>query len=50
MKRWNKWIWWGLGVLLLIFLIMYIKNTNFWEAWALPLTGKTIVLDAGHGG
>lgn len=51
MKRWNKWIWWGLGVLLLIFLIMYpLKNTNFWEAWALPLTGKTIVLDAGHGG
>src|SRR5699024_4401846 len=26
------------------------KTTDTWEIWSLPLTGKTIVIDPGHGG
>ncbi|HET6871758.1 MAG TPA: N-acetylmuramoyl-L-alanine amidase, partial [Sporolactobacillaceae bacterium] len=39
------------GVLLLIFILNYeILTKNSWSNWHLPLAGKVIVLDAGHGG
>jgi N-acetylmuramoyl-L-alanine amidase len=39
------------GVLLLIFILNYeILTKNSWSNWHLPLAGKIIVLDAGHGG
>lgn len=39
------------GVLLLIFILNYeILTRNSWSNWHLPLAGKVIVLDAGHGG
>lgn len=43
---------WGIGLLLLAFLIQYPiqKSDPTWETWSLPLSGKTIVLDPGHGG
>jgi len=43
---------WGVGLLLLAFLIQYPiqKSDPTWETWSLPLAGKTIVLDPGHGG
>lgn len=52
MRRIGKVIIWFLGLLLLAFLIQLpIHHTNTtWEAWSLPLAGKTIVIDPGHGG
>lgn len=43
---------WFTGFLLLIFLIsLPIEQTSdSWDSWSLPLAGKTIVLDPGHGG
>src|SRR5690625_2483992 len=43
---------WGIGLLLLAFLIQYPiqKSDPTWETWSLPLSGKTIVIDPGHGG
>lgn len=49
----KKWIfWWLIGMALLIFLILYPVQTYqpTWKSWSLPLTGKTIVIDPGHGG
>ncbi|MGV3487687.1 MAG: N-acetylmuramoyl-L-alanine amidase CwlD [Tuberibacillus sp.] len=40
-----------IGVLLLIFVLNYeILTRNSWSNWHLPLAGKVIVLDPGHGG
>ena len=52
MGRVSKITVWGIGLLLLIFLIQFPfeKNEETWGAWSLPLTGKTIVIDPGHGG
>jgi len=54
MRRGTKIAYWILGVLLLAFLIQFPLSksefSNSDEAWSLPLTGKTIVLDPGHGG
>lgn len=52
MRRYNKFIIWGIGVLLLAFLIQFPieKQVTTWESWSLPLSGKTIVIDPGHGG
>src|SRR5699024_9369214 len=43
---------WVVGLGLLIVLIQYpVKQTEpAWTTWSLPLSGKTIVLDPGHGG
>src|SRR5699024_7493276 len=43
---------WVVGLGLLILLIQYpVKQTEpAWTTWSLPLSGKTIVLDPGHGG
>lgn len=54
-KRMNRYgiiIGWMFGVVLLIILIQYPieKSTESWNSWSLPLSGKVIVLDPGHGG
>lgn len=43
---------WMVGLLILAFLIQFPieENTTTWDSWSLPLSGKTIVLDPGHGG
>lgn len=50
----RKWIIRGVILLLLLLLIIVlfraIKSGDSWSSWALPLSGKVIVLDPGHGG
>lgn len=43
---------WGAGLFALAFLIQYPiqKTDSMWNSWSLPLSGKTIILDPGHGG
>ncbi|KGP70938.1 N-acetylmuramoyl-L-alanine amidase CwlD [Pontibacillus yanchengensis] len=42
---------WFLGLCVLIFLIRYpIETFESWKTWSLPLAGKVIVIDPGHGG
>lgn len=51
MKPQAKWIFIVIGIAILGFFIEYQFFTkNTWNAWNLPLSGKIIVLDAGHGG
>lgn len=48
----RKWIFWLIGFAILLFLIQYpLKKLNStWTHLGLPLNGKVIVLDPGHGG
>ncbi|WP_168714362.1 N-acetylmuramoyl-L-alanine amidase CwlD [Niallia nealsonii] len=40
-----------IGLMLLFFILQYdFSNDDSWDAWNLPLTGKIIVIDPGHGG
>ncbi|MFT8319517.1 MAG: N-acetylmuramoyl-L-alanine amidase CwlD [Bacillus sp. (in: firmicutes)] len=40
-----------IGLVLLFFILQYdFSNDDSWDAWNLPLTGKIIVIDPGHGG
>ncbi|MDL4841421.1 N-acetylmuramoyl-L-alanine amidase CwlD [Aquibacillus rhizosphaerae] len=43
---------WIIGAILLVILVQYPiqKSTDSWDSWSLPLSGKVIVLDPGHGG
>lgn len=52
MGRFGKVFTWGVGFVILAFLIQYPiqKAETTWETWSLPLSGKTIVIDPGHGG
>ncbi|WP_217588861.1 N-acetylmuramoyl-L-alanine amidase CwlD [Lentibacillus saliphilus] len=52
MRRINHVIAWLAGVGVLVFLIMapIPQADDVWKTWSLPLTGKTIVIDPGHGG
>ncbi|MCF6139437.1 N-acetylmuramoyl-L-alanine amidase CwlD [Pseudalkalibacillus berkeleyi] len=54
MVKWKRWLLWGLigfcAALLLYVINQQILTNNSWSTWSLPLTGKIIVLDAGHGG
>lgn len=52
MERIRNVIFWCIGLLALIFLIQLpLQQDNMmWGTWSLPLTGKTIVIDPGHGG
>lgn len=52
MKRNIKIIAWFLGLVLLAFLVQLpIQQTETtWASWSLPLSGKVIILDPGHGG
>lgn len=50
-KRKIKYIAIAAGLMLLLFIIQYdIKEHNSWKSWNLPLSGKIILLDPGHGG
>lgn len=53
MSKKKKQAFWFLGLLLLIFLLQYptkqaINSSN--STWSMPLNGKVIVIDPGHGG
>ncbi|MEN1970660.1 N-acetylmuramoyl-L-alanine amidase CwlD [Lentibacillus sp. N15] len=52
MGRAGKIVCWGAGLALLAFLIQFPieKTDSTWKTWSLPLAGKTIVIDPGHGG
>lgn len=52
MERIGKMTLWGIGVVILAFLIQFPiqKSETTWQTWSLPLSGKTIVIDPGHGG
>lgn len=52
MGRISKLILWSLGFVLLLYLIKFpIQKDDFaLDSWSLPLSGKTIVIDPGHGG
>ncbi|MCP8617997.1 N-acetylmuramoyl-L-alanine amidase CwlD [Salirhabdus salicampi] len=42
---------WVVGLFLLIMLLRYpTESRSTWEAWSLPLSGKIVVIDPGHGG
>ncbi|MFC2949233.1 N-acetylmuramoyl-L-alanine amidase CwlD [Virgibacillus sediminis] len=50
MKNIKTYLLWVLGVVLLVALVQFpIQNTDE-AAWTMPLAGKTIVIDPGHGG
>ncbi|MFB7818049.1 N-acetylmuramoyl-L-alanine amidase CwlD [Paenibacillus chitinolyticus] len=59
-KRFVVWLTWdsgikiimaGLLVMLMAFMYTYeLPSTRTWSEWSMPLSGKTIALDAGHGG
>lgn len=52
MERMKNVLMWGAGLIVLAMLIQYPieKADSTWETWSLPLSGKTIVIDPGHGG
>ncbi|MFK2826884.1 N-acetylmuramoyl-L-alanine amidase CwlD [Bacillus sp. B190/17] len=51
MKGWRRWIVFLLGSAILTFVIQIWGTDNMsWKPWNMPLSGKTIYLDAGHGG
>lgn len=51
MKKKIKWFSFLAGFILLLFLFQWqFSDNNSWESWNLPLTGKVIYLDPGHGG
>jgi N-acetylmuramoyl-L-alanine amidase len=51
MKKWVKGAAFALGCAVLIFIFTYrFLDNDSWRAWNLPLSGKIIVIDPGHGG
>lgn len=51
MKKWIKGGAFAIAILGLLFVIQYqFKILDSWSTWNLPLSGKVIVLDPGHGG
>lgn len=51
MKRRVKQIGFTLGFIVLLFIFTYqFSDNGSWKQWSLPLSGKVIVLDPGHGG
>lgn len=52
MNKFGKALIWGVGFVILALLIQYPiqQASTTWDTWSLPLSGKTIVIDPGHGG
>ena len=51
MKKWVKGGAFALGLVSLLFIIQFqFISDDSWSTWQLPLTGKIIILDPGHGG
>lgn len=50
MKRKMKYFIFISGSILLFFLLQYqFSSNNTWDSWSLPLSGKVIIIDPGHG-
>ncbi|RFU68587.1 N-acetylmuramoyl-L-alanine amidase CwlD [Peribacillus saganii] len=50
MRRKLKYTGFALGIILLFLIMtMNLVENNSWKPWNLPLSGKVIILDAGHG-
>lgn len=51
MKNKLRWFGFGAGFILLLLLFQFqFNNDSSWKSWNLPLTGKVIYIDPGHGG
>ncbi|WP_139364955.1 N-acetylmuramoyl-L-alanine amidase CwlD [Sutcliffiella halmapala] len=50
MRRWKFWAFMTAGLTLLFLFQFQVFNEKTWEQWNLPLSGKIIILDPGHGG
>jgi N-acetylmuramoyl-L-alanine amidase len=51
MMKWMKGGAFALGIVSLLFIIQYqFISSDSWSTWQLPLSGKVIILDPGHGG
>jgi N-acetylmuramoyl-L-alanine amidase len=51
MNRKLKWMSFFIGFIILIFIIQYpFTHQDSWKPWNLPLSGRIIYLDPGHGG
>jgi N-acetylmuramoyl-L-alanine amidase len=51
LKRRLKIIGFSVGLLILFLILQHdLSNNDSWKTWNLPLSGKIILLDAGHGG
>ncbi|WP_216831054.1 N-acetylmuramoyl-L-alanine amidase CwlD [Alkalihalobacterium elongatum] len=51
MKKWIKGGGFALAVVGLLFIVQYqFISDDSWSTWQLPLSGKVIILDPGHGG
>jgi N-acetylmuramoyl-L-alanine amidase len=51
MNKKVKWFLFGVGIFLFMYLLKYqFLNSQSFESWNLPLSGKIIYLDPGHGG
>ncbi|WP_243292422.1 N-acetylmuramoyl-L-alanine amidase CwlD [Bacillus sp. FJAT-47783] len=51
MSRKGKWFLFAIGVVILVVLIQFpFTNSYSWKSWNLPLSGKVIYIDPGHGG
>lgn len=37
-------------IVFVLLLQFYVLSDRSWKAWSLPLSGKVIILDPGHGG
>ena len=49
-KKLKTWAF-AIGLIVLFFILQYdFTDNDSWESWNLPLTGKIILLDPGHGG
>ena len=49
-KRWLFFIWIILGLIIIAFYIIKIRDNKAYPTFASPIHGTTIVIDAGHGG
>lgn len=50
MRRWKFWAFMTAALTFLFLFQFQFFNEKTWEQWNLPLTGKIIILDPGHGG
>ncbi|MED4534584.1 N-acetylmuramoyl-L-alanine amidase CwlD [Metabacillus fastidiosus] len=51
MKKKLKWLGFAVGFIVLLFIFQWqFNDNNSWKPWNLPLSGKVIYLDPGHGG
>ncbi|WP_062050808.1 N-acetylmuramoyl-L-alanine amidase CwlD [Bacillus sp. JCM 19034] len=51
MKKWLKGVLFAIGIVCLLSVIQYqFVSNDSWGTWTLPLSGKVIIIDPGHGG